>query len=49
MGKYAIGLGYDLNISAYKQVSKMQGGFEVYLKFLMPDDALFKRKREYSL
>lgn len=49
MGKYAIGLAYDLNVSKYKQVSKYQGGFEIYLKFMTLDDALFKRKREHGL
>lgn len=46
MGKYAIGLAYDLNVSKYKQVSHLNGGFEIYLKFMTLDDALFKRKRE---
>lgn len=49
MGKYAVGVAYDLNISKYKQVSHMQGGFEIYLKFMTLDDALFKRKREHGL
>ena len=49
MGKYAIGLAYDLNISKYKQASKMNGGFEIYLKFMSLDDALFKRHREHGL
>jgi len=49
MGKYAIGLSYDLNVSKYKQVSKGAGGFEIYLKFMTLDDALFKRKREHGL
>lgn len=49
MGKYAVGVAYDLNISKYKQVSQMQGGFEIYLKFMTLDDALFKRKREHGL
>lgn len=49
MGKYAIGLSYDLNVSKYKQVSNMNGGFEIYLKFMTLDDALFKRKREHGL
>ncbi len=49
MGKYAIGLAYDLNVSKFKQVSKMNGGFEIYLKFLKLDDALFKRKSEHGL
>lgn len=49
MGKYAIGVAYDLNISKYKQVSKLNGGFEIYLKFMSLDDALFKRKREHGL
>lgn len=49
MGKYAIGLSYDLNVSKFKQVSKMNGGFEICLKFMSLDDALFKRKREHGL
>ncbi len=49
MGKYAIGVSYDYNISRYSQVSKGMGGFEIYLKFMTLDDALFKRKREHGL
>ena len=49
MGKYAIGVAYDLNVSKFKQVSKMNGGFEICLKFMSLDDALFKRKREHGL
>ena len=49
MGKYAFGFSYDLNISKYRQVSRLNGGFEVYLKFMSLDDALFKRKREHNL
>lgn len=49
MGKYAIGVAYDLNVSKFKQVSKMNGGFEICLKFMSLDDALFKRRREHSL
>ena len=49
MGKYAIGVAYDLNVSKYRQVSNLQGGFEIYLKFMSLDDALFKRKREHGL
>lgn len=49
MGKYAIGLAYDLNISKFRQVSNLNGGFEIYLKFMTLDDALFKRKREHGL
>jgi type IX secretion system PorP/SprF family membrane protein len=49
LGKYAIGVAYDLNVSKYKQVSKLNGGFEIYLKFMSLGDALFKRKREHGL
>ncbi len=49
MGKYAVGVAYDLNISKYRTVSNYQGGFEIYLKFMTLDDALFKRKREHGL
>lgn len=45
MGKYAVGFSYDLNISKYKSVSKSQGGaMEFYLKFIMAEQAIFKRK-----
>jgi type IX secretion system PorP/SprF family membrane protein len=44
-GKYAIGFAYDYNISAYKQVSRGTGGFELFLKYIVLDDALFKRKK----
>jgi type IX secretion system PorP/SprF family membrane protein len=49
MGKYAVGVAYDLNISKYRQVTNLNGGFEIYLKFMTLDDALFKRKREHGL
>ena len=49
MGKYAIGVSYDYNFSKYNQVSRGNGGFEIYLKFVSLDDALFKRKREHGL
>lgn len=49
MGKYAIGLSYDINVSKYTQVSRSQGGFEIYLKFMTLDNALFKRRREHGL
>lgn len=49
LGKYAVGVAYDLNISKYKMVSNYQGGFEIYFKFMTLDDALFKRKREHGL
>lgn len=49
MGKYAIGVSYDYTLSKYSQVNKGAGGFEIYLKFMTLDDALYKRKREHSL
>lgn len=49
MGKYAIGLSYDVNISKYRTVSNYNGGLEIYLKFMSLNDALFKRKREHGL
>ena len=49
MGKYAIGISYDYNVSRYYKVSKGNGGFEIFLKFISLDDALFKRKREHGL
>lgn len=49
MGKYAIGLAYDVNISKYRQVSNFSGGFEIYLKFITLGDALYKRRSEHGL
>ena len=49
MGKYAIGLSYDINISKYRQASKSQGGFEIYLKFISLSNSLLKRSREHGL
>jgi type IX secretion system PorP/SprF family membrane protein len=49
MGKYAVGVSYDYNVSKFNQISKGMGGFEIYLKFMTLDDALFKRKREHGL
>lgn len=49
MGKYAIGVSYDYNVSKFNQISKGMGGFEIYLKFMTLDDALFNRKREHGL
>ncbi len=49
MGNYAIGLAYDVNTSKYQQASHGKGGFEIYLKFMTLDHALFQRKREHSI
>jgi len=49
LGKFAIGVAYDLNVSKYRQVTNLQGGYEIFLKFISLDDALFKRKREHGL
>lgn len=49
MGRYAIGLSYDINVSKYTQASKAQGGFEIYLKFLTLSNSLLKRSREHGL
>lgn len=44
MGKYAVGFCYDLNLSKYTAVSKAQGAMEFYVKFILAEQALFKRK-----
>ncbi|MBL7882980.1 MAG: PorP/SprF family type IX secretion system membrane protein [Bacteroidia bacterium] len=41
---FSIGISYDLNISSYKQASKLNGGIEVSLKYHILKGALFKRK-----
>ncbi len=49
LGKYAVGLAYDINISTYKQASMGKGGMEIFLKIMSLDHALFQRKREHSI
>jgi type IX secretion system PorP/SprF family membrane protein len=41
---FAAGLSYDLNISSYKQVSNLGGGFEISLKYINLIDALFDKR-----
>lgn len=45
LGDFFIGLSYDLNISKYSQVSKMNGGFEVTLRYANLNGALYKNKK----
>jgi type IX secretion system PorP/SprF family membrane protein len=47
MGKYAIGISYDVNISSYKKASRTVGGFEISLRWNKVTDALFTKKNEY--
>lgn len=44
MGKYAFGFSYDFNLSKYTSVSKSQGAMEFFVKFIMAEQALFKKK-----
>jgi type IX secretion system PorP/SprF family membrane protein len=44
-GDIFIGLSYDMNISKYAQVSKMNGGFEVTLRYANLNGALYKNKK----
>jgi type IX secretion system PorP/SprF family membrane protein len=45
MQNFSLGVSYDVNTSAYKDVSHMNGGFEVSLKYSIEKGALFKQKR----
>ncbi len=44
MKDFSIGVSYDLNVSSYKQVSKLNGGAEISLKYHLMKGALFKQK-----
>jgi hypothetical protein len=45
LGDFFIGLSYDLNISKYSQVSRMNGGFEITLRYANLNGAWYKGKR----
>ncbi|HEU4719218.1 MAG TPA: PorP/SprF family type IX secretion system membrane protein [Bacteroidia bacterium] len=45
LGDMFIGLSYDLNISRYSTVSKMNGGFEVTIRYADLNSALYKNKK----
>lgn len=45
LGDLYLGFSYDVNISRYSQVSKMNGGFEVTLRYANLNGALYKNKR----
>lgn len=45
LGDFFIGLSYDINVSKYSQVSKMNGGFEVTLRYANLNGALYKNKK----
>ena len=40
---WAFGLSYDLNVSTYKNVSHMNGGFEISIKYTNLLDAIFEK------
>lgn len=44
MKDFSIGVSYDVNVSTYKEASKMNGGYEISLKYHLLKGALFKRK-----
>jgi type IX secretion system PorP/SprF family membrane protein len=44
MQNFSVGVSYDVNLSAYKAVSRMNGGVEVFLKYYIEKGALFKQK-----
>jgi type IX secretion system PorP/SprF family membrane protein len=37
IGKYAIGISYDINVSKLSEASKSRGGFEIGLRFMNPN------------
>ncbi|HEX8515720.1 MAG TPA: PorP/SprF family type IX secretion system membrane protein [Bacteroidia bacterium] len=45
LGDLGVGLSYDINLSSYREASKMNGGAEVSLKYFIQKGALFKQKR----
>lgn len=46
-GNFAIGLSYDVNLSPLKAASKMQGGFEIALRFVTPNPFLLDGKARF--
>lgn len=44
MQNFSVGISYDVNTSGYKQVSHLNGGIEVSLKYHILKGALFKQK-----
>ena len=44
---FSIGISYDLNVSSYKEASKMNGGAEISLKYHLLKGALFKQKNMF--
>jgi type IX secretion system PorP/SprF family membrane protein len=46
-GDFAVGLSYDVNLSAYRSASNYQGGFEVSLRYNNLASSLFEAKREF--
>lgn len=45
LGDFFIGLSYDLNISKYSQVSKMNGGYEITIRYANLNGALYKNRK----
>ena len=43
-GNFAAGISYDLNISSYKEISHMNGGIEISIKYINLLDAIFERR-----
>ncbi|MEW6469547.1 MAG: PorP/SprF family type IX secretion system membrane protein [Bacteroidota bacterium] len=43
-GNIAGGISYDLNISSYKEISHLNGGFEISIKYINLLDAIFEKR-----
>lgn len=44
VANFALGISYDLNISSYKEISHMNGGFELSIKYIKLLDSLFEKR-----
>ena len=42
-GNFAVGFAYDVNVSTYREVSHMNGGFEISLRYVNLLDAIFEK------
>lgn len=43
-GNFAAGISYDLNISSYKEISHLNGGIEISIKYINLLDAIFEKR-----
>jgi hypothetical protein len=43
MGSFAVGIGYDLNVSGLKAATQSRGGMEVSIRYISPNPFVYRR------